>query len=122
MFTNIILKTLNELLKNPELTPNNWDSINKRVTEMESSLEQHREQYEEFHQIFLQIEPKAHETGLEELNEVKTCISQFWTQVETSIQGKRKELEAASKGIEDLLVSISVFVLLLLLLLLLLSW
>ena len=94
------------MLKNPELTPNNWDSINKRLTEMESSLEQHREQYEEFLQIFLQIEPKAHEIGLEELNEVKSCICQFWTQVETSIQRKRKELELASNAIEDVLVSI----------------
>ena len=71
---------------------------------MEAGLEQHCAQYEEFHQLFEQIEPQAHETGLEDLNEVKVCVTQFWTEVESSIRGKREELEAATRGIEDIMV------------------
>ena len=71
---------------------------------MEAGLDQHRPQYEEFLQLFELIEPRAHETGLEDLNEIKVCVTQFWTEVESSIREKRQELEAATKGIEDIMV------------------
>ena len=71
---------------------------------MEAGLEQHRAQYEEFHQLFDQIEPRAHASGLEDLNEIKVCVTQFWTEVDISIRGKRQELEAATRGIEDIMV------------------
>ncbi|KAI6659332.1 actin binding domain-containing protein [Oopsacas minuta] len=100
---NWLEPTYNEIIKNTELTPNNLETVNKKISDMESGLEQHKPQFEEFIQLFQQIEPRAHESGLEDLNEIKTSITQFWTQVESLIHSRRQELEAASKGIEEIM-------------------
>ena len=73
---------------------------------MGSGLEQHRPQYEELIQLYEVIESRAHPSGLAEFIEVKEALTKSWIEIEKLLNSKRKDLEAATEGIEEIMVGI----------------